>query len=1734
MTPRIAATVLFLLVCLGTARAAEAPEALLDPNFAVPEHAAAAGRLQQRYLALAERLSAMEARRTLSGVDERLGELFLPDDPARFRRLYGLELTLAGMPFDVSSWLAIARQYFERGEVDDAASAAWKAWAGHPDARSRAAALTVMAEAYLARGESGTAINLYARALELEKTDERAQRLAALLERYRLRITDIALDVERDRPAVCVVFNQKLASAVRQAPEDYVGLAPAQDVDIGARDDRVCLAHGAELELLVKAGVTGADGGRLYAEARQRFTVPDRAERVSFARDAYVLPGGADDRLPMTSVNLKTAKLKVYRIGDRNLIQAVLSGLIGRDLYPGAEYNVGGNTGVEVWSGEVEIEARRNCEVVTLLPVAELLGTRKPGVYAVVGRPAEEDDRSRWREHATQWLVVSDVGLASFEGEDGLNVLARSLRSAEAKAAVRLTLVARNNTVLGSALTDERGQARFPPGLVRGRGGDRAALLVAETDAGDYNFLRLIGGSLELGERGVDGRAAPGPADAFLYPERGVYRPGETVHLSVLLRDQGARAMPGLPLTLKVRHPGGTEVFVKTATGDAFGGYGFELPLANTARAGTWTALAFLDPKASAVGSAGFLVEDFVPPRLEARLGADREAVRLGERVELAARGDFYYGAPAGGLEVEAYLNLVVDEEPFAAWRGYRFGLEQETFRPERRELRAPPTDGAGESRFAVELKQLPDSTHPLLAEVRATLVDIGGRPVGATLRLPVRAREVEVGLKPEREGGIGNGDSAGFALVALDAEGRGVANRRLSYSWVREHYDYNWYQQGGSWQTRVTVSDEVLAGGEVTLDAAGKGRIERKLGWGRYRVEIADADGNSAASYRFHAGWWSASRLPDVPDALELTLEKTALADGERLSAFVKAPFAGRAVLAVMGERLYRTLDVVLPAEGARVDLLVDRDWGPGAYLMVTAFRPNDGGASLLPSRAMGLAWFSIDRSAREVAVEIAAPETALPRSQVTLPLSIPAAAGRDLKLTLAAVDEGILSLTRFESPDPRAYFHGQRRLGIDVRDLYGYLIRGAEGRLGRLRSGGDAVLADLDNTAGPRTRTVETVALYRRDIAVDASGRAEVTLDLPDFNGRLRLMVVAYGAAVVGAGEAALLVRDPLVAELILPRFLAPGDEAAASLSLHNLSGKPLEVEVALEAAGALRLDGGQGFRVRLADGERRDSPLRLIGGSVGDGQIRLAAAAEGLRQVARSWDIAVRAAWPNVTRRQVTVLEPGQRLDGAGAATDEFFPDTLQTTVSLSARPDFDAPALLADLRLYPYGCNEQTVSQALPLLYAADLAEAWGAEDIDALDVRFTLDRAVLKLLDRQRGDGALSTWSAFGEVHPWLTAYAFDFLTQARERGLDVPPAAYEQMQVWLEDYALGGRTDQLYARAYALYVLARVGAVKASDVRYFADTHAGGIPTRLGLGHVAASLALFGEGARAEAMFEQAIAKRRPRQPIADYGSDLRDGAALAALLAGLAGGSDRRLAIAAELERRFDSTRWLSTQEEAWLLLATQALAGGDGKLQAEVAGMRVGPQTAPYRHRLGDGARAGIAVVNRGAAPVRVIVTRRGVPGTAPAAVDAGFELQRSYFGIDGGAVDLAAVRQNQQIVVLIEGRAKQGREHEALLVDLLPAGFEIENAALGGEGAAGRFDFLPPLTRSLFEAARDDRYIAAFDIAGDRRSFAFAYLVRAVTPGSYVLPGSFVEDMYKPEYHGRLAASRVTVTR
>ena len=560
------------------------------------------------------------------------------------------------------------------------------------------------------------------------------------------------------------------------------------------------------------------------------------------------------------------------------------------------------------------------------------------------------------------------------------------------------------------------------------------------------------------------------------------------------------------------------------------------------------------------------------------------------------------------------------------------------------------------------------------------------------------------------------------------------------------------------------------------------------------------------------------------MPDKLEAVLDKPGYQPGDTAKLFIKAPFAGEAELAIASDRVLSLRALNLPAEGVTLDIPVDPSWGSGVYALVSAYRPADapGPQQRGPGRAVGVAWLAIDASARTLAVALAAPDVARPRSPVEIPVKVTGLdPGDEAYVTVAAVDEAVLKLTEFASPAPEQYYFGKRRLAVELRDLYGRLIDARANAVGVLRSGGDSFAKR--SVAGLPDKSSKVVALFSGIVRLDADGAARIPFDIPDFQGQLRLMAVAFSAHKVGSGTASMTVRDPVVTTVSLPRFLAPGDKARIGVTINNLEGAAGDYHLALSASGA-----GNSPRRSTALSSSLSAAISPRGLFCGDGPgnaaLKLELSGPGDLRIVRDFTIGVRPAQAYQLRRFVGRLLPGESVTLDDGAADEFLPGTAEALLSVSPRPDWDVPGLLRTLERYAYGCLEQTTSRALPLLYVEEVARLWHSDPGRA--TAETLDRAIGHIVELQRSDGSFGVWSDTGDTAPWLDAYAADFLIRAKEHGKNVPDFAIASAVGWLRDYVRQEHTEigDLPAMAYAHYVLARARSDDLPGLRYFADT----------------------------------------------------------------------------------------------------------------------------------------------------------------------------------------------------------------------------------------------------------------------------------------------------------------------
>jgi uncharacterized protein YfaS (alpha-2-macroglobulin family) len=1646
-------------------------------------------------------------------------------DLERAANLTGAALNLTDAPSDWADYArrqVLAAEQLEDGSAlrDRAILAGVNGYLRAKTPAERHSVLVELARALEAVGRGGDTVKALRLAQSLQTRDDTAAYLADAAAKYGFRILETRVESDLARPRLCANFSEALAAS----GVDYASFVRLDDpaLTVTASGYDLCVEgvkHGDRTTVTFRQGLPAADGQALLSSVDVTQYIRDRNPAVRFPGRGYLLPKGAEAALPVETVNTETLDLTLFRVTDRNLIRAFQNGFFSAPISDWQEYDFRDKVGSEIWSGTATVQSQTNADITTRLPMADALAGRPAGVYAL--RAAVPGADPYESPAGWQWFAVSDLGITSLSGVDGLHVVVRSLGSAAAKAGVTVDLISSANEVLASATTDATGHAVFDAGLTRGTGGAAPALLVARDGDSDLAFLSLTDPEFDLSDRGVEGREPSPPVDVWMTTDRGAYRAGEVVNVTALARDSNAAAVEGLPLTWVLFRPDGVES-ARGVSNDWTGGHVFSLPVADTAPRGVWRLELRAEADGPALTAGTFLVEDFLPERINfaATLSED---LRLGQVAELSLQADYLFGAPGADLAVEGET-LLRAAEGLPEFPGFVFGQADDPFNAVMEPFAPARTDQAGKAVFPVYLPTVADPLRPLEARVTVRVAEGSGRPVERQITKRLTPSAPMVGIKPLFDGVVAENAEARFALIGAGTDGK-PAPMAVTWELTRIQTDYQWYQSYGMWNWEPVTTRSRVAEGSATLGAEAI-EIAAPVTWGEYELSVTRTDGAPASSsIRFAAGWYATADVTSTPDMLEASLDKPSYAAGETATLRIVPRSAGTALVTVMSNRVIEMKAVEVKEGENLIPLTVTDDWGAGVYVSASVLRPMDVAAGHNPARALGIAHASIAPGKRALTATVEVAETADPRGPLPIAVKVDGiAAGETAFVTIAAVDQGILNLTAYTPPDPQGWYFGQRKLGVGIRDVYGRLIDGLNGAEGVVRSGGDAGANARLKSPPP---TEKLLAFYTGPIEVGADGYARTEFTLPAFNGQVKVMAVAWSKSGIGQAHADVLVRDPVVVTATLPRFLSPGDDSRLLLELTHATGPAGKMALAVTAQGVTL--GAVPASVDLGEKQKQTLAIPVTADAPGLASVQVTLTTPDGRALTKSLALPVQVNDPEVARISRFDLAKGQTFTFDASVFTGLAPGARAT---LAAGPiaRLNAPGLLAALDRYPYGCTEQMASKVLPLLYFDDIAVAMGLEHSD--DLRTRIQQSIGELLANQGAEGAFGLWSP-GSGDPWLDAFVTDVLSRAKARGFDVPDRGFRMAldnlrnQVnYAPDFDQGGE-----ALAYALMVLAREGAAAIGDLRYYADVKGDAFATPTAMAQLGAALALYGEQTRADAMFARAAtlldAQQGPETEQifrADYGTTYRDAAAVLSLAVESGSNAVDREA----LTDRIATQGQLSTQEATWALLAANALIDRRGAEGLTIDGQ---PAEGPLV-RMADAASLQPVAVRNDGPDTTLTVTTFGVPTDPLTAAGNGYAITRTYLTLDGEPANPDGVPVGTRLITLLEVTPFNTGEARLMVNDPLPAGFEIDNPNLITAGSVPALDALglePNVTHAEF---RQDRFLAALD-RSDATPFRLAYVVRAISPGSYHHPAPSVEDMYRPDFRANGDAGRVTVT-
>ena len=1498
----------------------------------------------------------------------------------------------------------------------------------------------------------------------------------------------------------------------------------------------------------VEKGLMPAQGQPLAGKVIYEVTTRSAQPMIAFGSTGFILAADLVKGMPVDSLNIKQADIDFFRVRPDQLTDfkdefwdsTYLRYYRSDDLAKIADL---------VYTGRWDLDIKKDLRTQVNIPITHIRELKAPGIYIAVLRGAGHYKYG----YRMTWFSISDLGVHARVYDTSIRFFIQSLSSADPinKAVVK------GFDKEGKTLFE---QATNQEGLCEIQGHFAKLALVSVAKKNHISLMAMDTPALDLSEFAV-GRTLFRPLELFVYGPRDIYRPGETVVIDGILRNQDGRPAPAIKVAAKVVQPDGKtirEFTWKPGKGNHFN-TSFQLPA--NALTGKWR-VTFSNAE-NRFDDYPFLVSEFLPERMKLVIDQTEDKILSpDENLSIHIQGDFLYGAPASGSRANAVIHVKQARDLFKKrLPDFEFGditdIVNTTYTSDDIRL-----DETGKGVIAVE-NQWHEVTSPHWVTANVSLYDAGDRPVVRNASWQVWPAQTLVGIRnmsgteddPDQ---VPNNDTAKFEVILADSQGNLKAAKGLKVTVIREHREYYWEYKNNEWNWGYNSQFYPVDRFDLDISDQGKAQVNVPVEWGGYRLEIKNPATGLTTSKTIWAGWrpeGQGQRDMNRPDRVDLTLDKPGYRAGDTARVTVTAPQGGKGFLFVDGADNLLTLPIDIPVQGKEVAVPIDPNWARhDLYVSALVIRPGESRDAKLPKRSVGLIHLPLDRTDRRLHVEIQAPEKTEPNRRVDVTVNLTDAQGQPAKhamVTLAAVDSGILNLTRFKTPDPFGYFFQPRKYSPEIHDIYQKLIEAADGSYAKMRFGGD--MATLTRGGDRPSTDVQILAIAQKAVDADGQGNALFHLDLPDFDGQVRIMAIAHTDDTFGSGDKEMVLASPIVVQATMPRFLSCADQGFIMLELNNLTEIVQNITLETEIFGPVSFTGQARHTLALDPHKRKNFKLPITAGPTA-GRAHISCRIKGIQgpdvspEMTKTWFLETRSPYPHKTQTWLKLLIPGQQFSAPSVALNTLVPDTVTVMAGLDSEPPVNLAQHVSELLAYPYGCLEQTVSGFFPhILLSFDQFAQLGIEAGTKEDTSKKIRLGIQRLLEKQKSSGAFGLWSSQSPESPWLTAYATHMMVEAVDAGYDVPVSAVKKALTRLVVYVRRPRSIpcpgwsdctmfRASTRAYAAFVLARVNSLGLADARnvyaYVKTNH----PTPLGLVHAGTALGLAGDRTKAVEAFDLALRTRRDEERVycGDYGSNVRDLAAAYYYVTTYFADYKFRGVFLHDLSAELKQRQWLSTQERNSLVMAGAAkLAHPAGAWDADVTvGGNTGTHTGKGAGRViftkGTAAQ-GFTVKNTGKSNLYLDLVLTGYPNTLPAPQSNGVSISRQFLDTNAKPVDISRVTSGDRIIVALTVQSQKQRLPHALVVDMLPAGFELEDPNVSGSFLIDDIKVDDKTISQWHKECntahteyRDDRFITALNL-GYSDSCRIFYAVRVVSPGVFKLPPPLVEDMYRPYIRG-----------
>ena len=1542
----------------------------------------------------------------------------------------------------------------------------------------------------------------------------------------------------------------------------------------------------------ISPGIKNSQGYALQESSSMELTFEQMKPEVRFVGRGTILPDSRGLVLPFEAVGLNEVDVRVMRIYEENIAQFLqINQLSGRGemkrvarpiVLKNMKLNASGNADMSKWNRfAIDLSELIRTEPGAIYQV-HISFTKEYAAYVCQeefgnGETApqskkeetlqeleEKYDQNTWdyyddyyyygsydwenrdnpchpayygsRRSISKNVLASDLGLIAKKGNSGeMLAVVSDLKTTEPISDVEVSVYNYQHQLLDNNTTNAEGIAQLSPNK-------KPFLLVAKLGE-QRGYLKIDdGSSLSLSNFDVRGQEVQKGLKGFIYGERGVWRPGDTLFLNFILEDEDKTLPENHPVVFQLKNPMGQVVQKLVRTNSVDGVYNFTTTTDADAPTGNWTADIMVG---GTTFSKSLKIETVKPNRLKINLdfGTDRLTARQ-DAITADLEVKWLHGAPAPNLKAEFELDLSSVKTSFEGYKNYTFDDTGKRFYGESQQIFSGRLDENGKAIIKTNIDVGDNAPGMLKANFRGKVFEEGGNFSVDRVVMPYSPYSSYAGVKlPESKtwSKLFFDKTNSLDIITLDENGEPVDRQGVSIAIYRLNWSWWWNNNNETVANYISRQNRTpVVNGSVNT-RNGKATYDFDLDdWGRYYISVCDPVSGHCTGVVEYTSWGgNQDEMPAGATMLTFSSDKETYEVGEKAVLSIPGSQNSRAFISLEnGRKVLETYWLQTQSGDNTFTFEITEAMAPNVFVHVSLLQPHDQSSNDLPIRLYGVIPIMVDDSETHLEPELTMPDVLEPEQNFEVQVS--EATGRPMTYTLAVVDEGLLDLTNFNTPRPWNNFYAREALGVKTWDLYDEVMGAISGSLGRLLAiGGDESGTAKENAKANRFKPV---VMHLGPFRL-AEGESNVhQIKMPRYIGSVKTMVVAAKEGAYGHIDKVTPVKKSLMVLGTLPRVLGPEEKVKVPVNIFVSDNSINQVNIKLEANELLEIQENSKSVNISSSGEQMvyfDLDVKAL---TGIGKLKITANANGITSVDEI-ELDVRNPNPPVTNIIEGMVQPGETWNASYGAVG--ITGTNSALLEVSRIPPINLGQRLAYLMRYPYGCVEQTVSSGFPQLLAGNLLDTTPEQKQKMqANVKATIDR----LSKFKTADGGMAYWPGQRNNNDWGSIYAYHFLIEAEKAGYQVPSFLRSDLRKYLRRTARNWRYSEEYdnndlTQAYRLYVLALSNDAETGAMNRLREMRELSIA---GAWRLAAAYYLTGKNKAGDELVKDLTVEIKPYRALSGtYGSALRDKAMILetlTLMGDEARGFELLKTVAAELSQK----NWLSTQTTAYSLIAVAKFAGIDNSQQGmqfnlnlpEEKNIQASTDLSIIQKPLQveDGKSGNLSLENKSNTALFTRIISEGVPARGDQSASANnLQMSLRYLDLNNQAIDPSNLEQGTDFIaeVKVTNPGLRGDYKEMVINQIFPSGWEILNSRMDGSLSSSTGNTTTPVSSDQpeYQDIRDDRVYTFFDIKA-RETKVFRIRLNASYAGEYYLPTVSCEAMYDNSVNARVPGKVVTV--